>query len=811
MKLGQASPRVARVVRLALGGLLALAAGLAFAQAQPVFTAEEQRWIKASPVVRYAADTNLQPLEYAENGRFKGLIAEYVDAVARKSGLRFELLPTQNWQEAQQAFLEGKVDMFPNVNAERTTDAVSAKLQLTAPYFLAPTIIVTRTDAPIILDMKDLDGKVVAVRGGGSYARVFADRYPGVRMLHTADPGEGLDAVVAGDAYATVGTDAILLPMMRRKYAGQLAISGTIGDFLYSAQMGVRTDRPLLHAILVKSLGSLSAVETDQMHDRWLEQTDFGKPSLLSIIEYRLPQLLMLLAGVALLGWFAYRARVSQRAAQESERTKSRFLAVMSHEIRTPMNAVLASIEMLQHTPMDARQQRFAHTASVAAEALLSLLDDVLDLSKLDAKRLELELVPTDVDALAQKVAHVARVNAQAKSLQVEVATDNPSGHQVLIDPTRLRQVLLNLLGNAVKFTEHGRIDVALKVADLGELRGQLTVTVSDTGVGIAPSQQAAIFDAYSQADSSTTRRYGGTGLGLTICKELVELMGGEIRLQSRVGAGTSVDFTLPVRLVPPPMKSSEDTSAANGAPASGARADVLVVEDHPGNQFIIAEQLHTLGYETRIVADGQAALAALEEHAFDLVLMDCHMPGMSGYETTRHLREREAGVEHMPVIAISAATDAEHLDKCMESGMDGVLKKPLRLDELSSMLQLWLDHGPSSPRASGNTPPSLAPSQIHDAMAEDLAALRRAFANGDMALAAHHAHRIRGASLMADAAAGAVPAEALEAIARGHAASAGVAALLDELERALAESGLLPLQGPDVKPLKRSVSPSTK
>ena len=776
-----------RAARWTMCGAMALPAGPAWAQAQPLFTDEEQRWMKANPVVRYAADTRLSPLESIEHGRYKGLIAEYLDAVARKSGLRFELHATPDWQEAQQAFLDGKVDMFPNASAQRTTREVGAKLRLTDPFFVAQTIIVTRTDAPFVLHMKDLDGKVAAVRGGGTYAHAFAERYPGVRVLPTSEPMESLDAVITGEAYAAIGSDAVFLPMMRRRHARQLSISGTIGDLLYVAQMGVRADLPLLHSIVEKSLASLSATETGQMNDRWLEQTDLGEPSLLSIVRYRLPQLLLLLGGVVLLGWFAWRARVAQRAAQKSERTKSNFLAVMSHEIRTPMNAVLASIEMLAHTPLDARQKRFTRTASAAAEALLSLLDDVLDLSKLDARRLALELVPTDVDALAQKVAHVARVNAQDKPLVIAVRTHNPSGRQVLIDPTRLRQVLLNLLGNAVKFTERGRSDVTLELLDDGDMNGLLTVTVSDTGIGIAPSQQATLFDAYSQADNSTTRRFGGTGLGLTICKELVELMGGEIRLTSRLGAGTSVEFALPVKLVSPPQEASKDAAAAHGKPSSGPAATVLVVEDHPGNQFIIAEQLRMLGYDARIEADGAAALAALAPpHPFALVLMDCHMPGMSGYEATRRLRksEREAGATHLPVIAISAATDSAHLDECMESGMDGVLKKPLRLDELSSMLRLWLGGAPSSPQR----PDTALPPQFHEAMAEDLAALRRAFAAGDTASAAHHAHRIRGAALMVDAAAVAAPADALEEIARGETASdhMRVADLLDELQLAL-------------------------
>jgi signal transduction histidine kinase len=329
---------------------------------------------------------------------------------------------------------------------------------------LATTIIVTRSDAPVILDVKDLDGKVVAIRGGGSYARIFTTRYPNIKLLPAANPDAGLNAVATGDAFAAIGSDYALLPLIRRKYTGRLSISGTAADLPYTMHMAMGKDSPLLHSIVDKALGSLSAKETDEMNDRWLEQTDFGKPSALSIIRYRAPQVFLLCAGVMLLGWFAYRARVAQRAAQKSEEAKSRFLAIMSHEIRTPMNAVLASIEMLQRSRLDDRQQRLASTASTAAEALLGLLDDVLDLSKLDAERLQLELIPTDIGLLANKAADVARANASSKGLPVNVNIDNPSDSDVLIDPTRLRQVLMNLLGNSVKFTERGCINLDIHV-----------------------------------------------------------------------------------------------------------------------------------------------------------------------------------------------------------------------------------------------------------------------------------------------------------------------------------------------------------
>jgi len=766
--------------------------------AKPAFTAEEQQWIKDHPVVRIATDSRLAPLEYVENGKYKGLVADYLAAVTRLSGLRFELVPTDNWNQAQQAFLAGKVDLFPNATPLRVDAQVREQLLFTQPYFSSPMIIVTRSNQPVILNPDELDGKVVAIRGGGSSEREFASRFPGFRPVYTSQAGDGLEMVLSGDAYASVGSEAVYLPLLRRRYVGRLGVSGVLNDMPLTTAMGVRKDEPLLFSIVSKSLAGLSAQDTDLIYQRWAEAADYGAPSLGSLISYRKTELIVLALGILLLAWFAWRAHVARRQAQASELAKSRFLAVMSHEIRTPMNAILASIEMLQNSLRDEHDRKLAHTASTAAESLLDLLDDVLDLSKLDAHRLELELLPTDIGQLVHKTVDVAQIKANDKSLPIRVTIENLDAGYVMVDPTRVRQVLMNLLSNAVKFTHHGSIDVVVRI-DRGEQgRGVLSGRVTDTGIGIAPAQQKGLFDAYAQADTTTTRKYGGTGLGLTICRELVELMGGSMTLQSEEGVGTSVSFTLPVSLVarPPEPEHLEGTADVSHDISMGEGV-VLVVEDHPQNRFILAEQMRSLGVRAELVADGRAALAAIEDPSIELVLMDCHMPEMDGYEATRRIRQREAqlGLPRVPVIAVSAATDSGHLEKCMASGMDGVLKKPLRLDELRSMLRLWLA---SAPTVSAGAPqvapatgvPMADPLQQVDLHAlyrqsieEDEASLDSAFAEGDREHVVHFAHRLKGAALMVDAKAMAGYAESVEMIARSDAPLSGAATALTSLQ----------------------------
>ncbi|MFC3650397.1 ATP-binding protein [Dyella humi] len=759
---------------------------------KPAFTAQERQWIKDHPVVHFAVGTQLRPVSYVEDGVYKGVTAQYLEAIARKSGLRFQLVPTDGWSGAKQAIREGSVDLLPVAFYTRLEQDVQERVVVTEPYFSSPTAIVTRADNPSILDPGELEGERVAIYGDASSIRFYTNRLPSIKPVLVVGPSQGLAAVASGKADAALGSAAVLQPLLRQNYSRRLGIAGVIDDLPVKLQMAVRKDEPLLYSIISKTLKNLSAEETDVMDDRALQEAGYGAPTLRSLIMQYLPELGAACVAGLLLIWFAYRARVAMRQAEQSELAKSRFLAVMSHEIRTPMNAILASIEMLQRSTLDPHQHKLALTASTASEALLGLLDDVLDLSKLDAHRLELETMPTDIERLAQKVVDVVTVKARDKALPVHLSADNPSHAHAVVDPTRLRQILLNLLGNAVKFTQQGSITLDLRVEGESGQQGHIHARVIDTGIGIPSDQQSRLFQAYVQADSATTRQYGGTGLGLTICKELVELMGGQISLESTQDVGTTVSFSIPVRLVAASME-SEMPSVSESEIAFGSAGHVLVVEDHPQNRFIMAEQLRALGVETMLVPDGRAAIETIGQQHIALVLMDCHMPEMDGYETTRRIRQRETRLKlpRVPVIAISAATDAAHLKRCMDSGMDSVLKKPLRLDELRSMLGLWLDRlpqtEPSIARAVADNP-AIDMFELYKAsIEEDAQALEDALAREDRDNAIHFAHRIKGAALMINADGMAQAAGHVEELAKAANDTIAVEAL-QELQKEIAK-----------------------
>ena len=394
--------------------------------------------------------------------------------------------------------------------------------------------------------------------------------------------------------------------------------------------------------------------------------------------------------------------RIARDAAEAANLAKGAFLANMSHEIRTPMNGIIGMSQLALEAPSDEERREHMQIVKQSAESLLDIINDILDFSKIEAGKLALEQVPFDLRASVQLGMHALRMRAQEKGLALtcQVADDLPQ--QLVGDPTRLRQVLVNLMGNAIKFTARG--GVVLDIARGPTLATGMSVcfSVRDTGIGIAPDKLESIFDAFSQADTSTTRQYGGTGLGLTITQRLVTLMGGQLRVHSQPGQGTTFDVVLPMGLsdavaevAVPPYKEP----AVGQEPPIAASLRVLLVEDHPVNQKLATHLLQRWGHRVTLAHNGQEALDAVGAgQPFDLLLMDMQMPVMDGIEATRHIRALEAlrGWPALPIIAMTANAMQGDREDCLAAGMNDYLSKPMRPDELSDKLALWAPTLPS-------------------------------------------------------------------------------------------------------------------
>ncbi|MCE1117128.1 MULTISPECIES: transporter substrate-binding domain-containing protein [Pseudomonas] len=669
-------------------------------------TAEERAWITQHPTVKVMINTALAPLTFTDDQQQpRGLTMDVLEHISLRTGLRFQVIGAQSFGEMVDAATQGKVDMLGAIGYD---PRLAIRLRYSRPYLATPQVLVTRTDSPALDPAHPLTDQRVALLRGSPLLDGLLQQAPRVRPVEVDNPLQLMESVLNRNA------DVALSPYINASYfisqvfKGDLRIAAQLGDEPALAAFAVDPAQPQLQAILDKALLSIAPDELEQLVNRWRTSAVVSDSPWRNYRALALQ--VLVLAGVLLAGvvfWNSYLRKLihqrteAQRAlqdqltlsrglleqlrqakedAEQANQAKSTFLAVMSHEIRTPMNAVIGLLELAlqdsRHGHVDGQALETAHEA---ATGLIELIGDILDVSRIEAGHMTLQPVAIELIGLVRTTLRAFESNARTKGVQLRAAL--PKEHcWVMADPLRLKQVLSNLLSNAIKFTEEGRIDVALQVVPYGMQSMGVTLQVKDSGVGISSADQARLFSAFAQMDGRQARQ--GAGLGLVICRNLCELMGGTLALQSLEGLGTQVDVHLDL---PTAVAPKTPSPAPPVPPTHSASLKVLVVDDYPANLLLLDKQLRTLGHTVVLAEQGQDALALWRKHPFDVLITDCSMPIMDGHELTRSIRalERDQGLPACLIIGVTANAQAQERERCLAEGMDECLFKPIGLQAL--------------------------------------------------------------------------------------------------------------------------------
>ncbi len=685
-------------------------------------------------LIRVAADPSQHRLLTPETraARDANLVSSYAQLVSQETGLSFREQRVESARAALQALCDGQADLMLLLGG--LEGAPCDTLVASPAYYRGQALLASRHTQPNPPELAHL--RRIAVIGGSRYAEWLASYHPNLQTMAVPTLREALAAVETGVADVALELDVAMRPLVRRDHGDSLLLHGAPGNLPGSLHLVVRQQDHALLEQIHQAMRSISPQEHALLMQRWTRATYFSGPSIAVLSQHFRWELVSMAVTLVLLLAAGFWMRRMQLAAQRSERQQARFIATMSHEVRNAAQALVTSVDLLNRSGLDKGQQQLANAARVAGTGLRQLLGHALDYSRLAAGEYQSRQAWQDLRQLALECTAAHRPGAEEKGLALTVRQLTDPLPRMWVDADALRQVLNNLLGNALKFTDHGSVEILLEL-QLEPERATLLLGVHDTGIGIAPDQQEAVFKPFAQAHDTDARPVGGSGLGLSICNDLVKALGGHLRLSSVPDQGSSFEVLLPVIIEAP-------DSGPVGQPLAGR--SLLLVEDHALNRTVVSRQLAALGASVSTAADAAAALQVQASEPCGVVLLDCVLGDISGYELARLLRRQELEQQRPPamLIALSANDAPAHVERCRECGMDAVLYKPLDTRQLMSLLGLG-GSLPGLAEASSTTHDD--PMWLHylHGVLEEQQAINEALRLHDGRHLRHHAHRLAG------------------------------------------------------------------
>ncbi|WP_159095485.1 transporter substrate-binding domain-containing protein [Stenotrophomonas sp. YAU14A_MKIMI4_1] len=666
-----------------------------FDRGEFAMTASEMTMMKMP--LRVGWPSGFTPIAFSDSkGRPVGLASEYLRKL-RLAGAQFQLVEPMPWVELQKAIEGRRVDVafgIPQDSAWLGDDWL-----LTKPFASVANVIVAGPNGEDIRALADLNGRTVAVSDPRRISRYIRSVAPQAIVVSVPSAAVGMEWVNRDKADAYVGNLAVADALIRAHYAGSLDVVAGAG-FQDDLSIAVQRRYAPLVGIFDRILSQMDPGERESLRSKWLAVQYNKGVDWTTLWRWLAPLLGVLITAIIVQAWNQMRLsrevvrrqatevklKDARSAAEQAANAKSEFLATMSHEIRTPMSAVMGMVEVLGQSDLSAPQREILTVIDDSASSLRLLLDDILDVSRLEGGGLVLNPSAVDVRGLITGVGALMEPEAKRKGIGWSAAVAPAIGDAYLLDELRLRQVLINLVGNAIKFTASGGVSILVREVGSGKGGHTLRFSVTDTGIGMSEDEQRRVVEPFTQATLATTREYGGSGLGLAIVAGLLKLMGATLRISSAIGRGTEISFELEAPLTQAIPRGERLLQMPTPL---ATRLRVLVAEDDPANLLLMKYRLQALGLDAVLVEDGAKAMHELQVNGpFDVLITDCQMPAMDGYALAKSIRADESvGAGRLPIVAMTASASAKTQEACTDAGMDHVLLKPFDMDALRGVL----------------------------------------------------------------------------------------------------------------------------